>query len=1478
MGLTTLTKELEDNVDLKEVKNIQFGLFSPELIRKGSVVEVVSPVTYEGTEPKIGGLFDPRMGIIERGRKCATCGHYSDLCPGHFGHIELAIPVFFFQYINYILKILRCVCFRCSNLLVDKSDPKILEILGKKTGQNRFNIISKLSEKVKKCEHNNGCMIIQPKKYEKVMAEKTKEKNSIVKLIAHFSQDAFKDPTINLHQNITPTICYDIFKKITNADVEFIGFNPKNCRPEWMICKVLPVPPPSVRPSVRQDNNQRSEDDLTVALIGLLNKNNSIKNEMESGNTRNYEAYQSLLQFYIATYINNDITGIPPIGQRSNRPLKAIVQRLKGKEGRFRGNIMGKRTDFSGRTVITVDPNISINEYGVPYKIAMNLTFPEIVTEDNMDDLYKLVRNGPNKHPGAKSIEKLTYDCYGQPAPCIIYLKHIDVNTVVLNPGDIVHRHLQDGDINMFNRQPSLHKMSMMAHKTRVLPFNTFRLNVTVTKPYNADFDGDEMNTFIIQSLMTRYELEQICLVSTQIISPATSSPIIQIVQDTMIGTYLFTYKVQPLRKLTFNNLMMYNPTFNINSLDKQSYTGHETFSTILPNDVNYKNMIINGELVKGVLDSKVMAKTLTQSIFNMYGPQACQKFLDNTQDLITRWLESHSFSIGYGDCLPSKKMTKDIDIFIDKQLEEVELMIKSAQQGVYEDKLDERLLVGSMETDISKYLESGVNAFVPEYMEANAPITNSIKQAVLAGSKGKWQNMAQILGAVGQQVVWKSRIPNGFTQRTLPHYAKTDYGAFAKGFIRNSYIKGLKPTEFFFHAMAGRTGNIDTAINTAQTGYISRKFMKAMEDLKLEYDGTVRNSNGNIIQFMYGEDNFDPIKLEINEVRIVGMSNETMRRVFYYDEVELKNMTNNDKKIVDEEFVKLQEIREQLRKTIYVNLDVLVNTPVLLPVKFHTLINSVKNRFHLYEGITSDLTPEYVIQQTDELIEKSKKYNKSKVGNTMLETLIRTNLASKKIIVDNNFNKMAFDYLTDLIYRKILISYATYGELVGPIAAQSLGEPSTQLTLNTFHKSGSRANVTSGVPRLKEIIDVSKTPKVSVMNIYLKDGHNETMEKCNAFVADLQYTKIGDMILESHILYDETNDDRVTNIEEDVEFIKTYNEFNKLFGLEKMQESTDGVTDCINFSRWILRLIFDREQMMHRNIIMSDIQEAILKNIGSEENIQCVFSDDNSGDLIMRIRIKNDMETDDYIYFLDEFENAIKNITIRGVPGIEQIYPIEYNKVKYNADSSAENSKLWRLDTEGTNLITVFGYDYVDTRYTITNNIVEVWQTLGIEAVRNLIVHEIRQVFNETPVNYRHVSLLADMMTSRGSIMPINRFGINKSNEYGPITKTTFEQMDEMIMLSSIFGQTDNMKSVASNITMGQTINAGTNSFEIYLDETKLKNNSLNINESIATTLTTTQVEKDIESVYDNYPMNLMISQDDFQFGYDIEDKLQSI
>lgn len=468
----SIYKELAYDHVVDSVKGIRFCILSPDEIRRTSVAEIYTTETYNGNEPVINGLFDPRMGILDNNKICQTCQQKNTFCPGHFGHINLAKPVFYIQFFDIVKKLMKCVCFKCSKLLVDPDSDVVKMIQSKKySRQKKWELMYKLCSKVKRCgqENTEGCGAKQPDKITrdpivKVVME-WKDAEADVRKLVLYAEDVHK-----------------IFSRISDRDSSLLGFSPKFNRPEWMICTVLPVPPPAVRPSVRSDTGQRSEDDLTHKLCDIVKNNNLLKSKIEKGVSKEQvDIASQVLQYHVATFIDNSIPGINPAQQRTGRLLKSLSERLKSKEGRIRGNLMGKRVDFSARSVITPDPNISIDELGVPIKIAMNLTFPEVVNKYNMERLYKHVLNGPDVYPGAKFVKKPTMGNQTK------WLKKIDRTTVVLEEGDIVERHMLDGDYVLFNRQPSLHRLSMLGHRIKVMPYQTFRLNPLVCVAYNAD-------------------------------------------------------------------------------------------------------------------------------------------------------------------------------------------------------------------------------------------------------------------------------------------------------------------------------------------------------------------------------------------------------------------------------------------------------------------------------------------------------------------------------------------------------------------------------------------------------------------------------------------------------------------------------------------------------------------------------------------------------------------------------------------------------------------------------------------------------------------------------------------------------------------------------------------------------------------------------------------------------------------------------
>jgi DNA-directed RNA polymerase beta' subunit len=488
----SIYKELSYDQEIDVIRGIQFSVLGPDEIIRRSVVEVTKTDTYAGNVPVMGGLFDPRMGVLEHNKTCATCEQKNIFCPGHFGHIKLARPVYHPMFFDIVRKLLGCVCFRCSRLLVSPTEStsdlreQVQKAMGLRNLQKRWDAMLKIcgnaATKGKRCGFDGapGCGAKQPSRY---------IKETPMKIIAEWKDDKEKEST---RKELMAEDVLRIFERITEADMEALGFNPQWNRPSWMICTAIPVPPPAVRPSIIEENGQRREDDLTHKLCDIVKTNNQLQIRIgkENANEEHIRLMTLALQYHITTLMDNQIPNLPPAQQRNGRKLKSICDRLKKKDGRIRGNLNGKRVDQSARSVITPDPFISLDEVGVPVRVAMTITFPEHVNAYNVEALRKLVINGPDVWPGAKYVRVAATGITKT-------LKYPDREKIAaeLREGDIVDRHLLDGDFILFNRQPSLHKMSMMGHKARIMPYQTFRLGVFATGPYNADFDGDKNRT-----------------------------------------------------------------------------------------------------------------------------------------------------------------------------------------------------------------------------------------------------------------------------------------------------------------------------------------------------------------------------------------------------------------------------------------------------------------------------------------------------------------------------------------------------------------------------------------------------------------------------------------------------------------------------------------------------------------------------------------------------------------------------------------------------------------------------------------------------------------------------------------------------------------------------------------------------------------------------------------------------------------------
>jgi DNA-directed RNA polymerase beta' subunit/intein/homing endonuclease len=802
---------------------IQFGMSSPEEIRKAGVVEVVSKDTYINNKEVPGGLFDPRMGVLGPGAICPTDGLTYIQTPGYFGYIEMARPVFFIQHIKEIMKILKCVCFKCSKLLINKEQhSQVCDM----NPYKRWDYVYPLSQKVKRCGEltENGCGCKQP---DKIKLEGMSTINAIWENLVNEENKA--DGKSNYVMKFTAEVVLKIFKRISDEDVVFMGFSAMWSRPDWMICQVLPVAPPAVRPSVKMDANQRSEDDLTH-IYGHIIKTNKDLMERINANAAPHiiDNLTMVLQYFVAMIVNNKVKGAVPMAQRTGRPLQCITGRLNSKNGRIRGNLMGKRVDFSARSVITGDPNLSARQLGVPLRVAMCLTKPVVVNDRNRKFLTKLVQNGPEVYPGAKILEKKDGSN--------VSLRYVDRDSIRLENGDKVHRHMMDGDAVLFNRQPSLHRMSMMCHIVKVMKRgDTFRMNVCDTKPYNADFDGDEMNMHMPQSELSEIELRSLAAIPYQIVSPSSNAPIIGIFQDSMLGSYQFTRQGVEFTPRQAMNLLMGYSNIDMKDLRNQKkITNFDILSQITPpislkyktklfdddvEDAGISNNVLeiyNGKYIRGQADKGVFAsgtKGILNRICNDFGNMACSNYIDDLQQVITEYMKTSSYSVGVSDLVSDRKTTESVLQVILSKMSEVGELTDKIHLGILENNSGKtnaqefELQVGNILNDATSQTgKIGVKSL---------DASNRFVKIVKSGSKGSMLNISQMISCLGQQSIDGKRVPYAFDSRTLPHFKKFDDSPEARGFVKNSYISGLTAPELFFHAMGGRMGLIDTAVKS---------------------------------------------------------------------------------------------------------------------------------------------------------------------------------------------------------------------------------------------------------------------------------------------------------------------------------------------------------------------------------------------------------------------------------------------------------------------------------------------------------------------------------------------------------------------------------------------------------------------------------------------------------------------------------------
>ncbi|UCD21042.1 MAG: DNA-directed RNA polymerase subunit A' [archaeon] len=834
----------------KQVKEIKFSLLSPEDIKKYTATKIITPELYDmDGYPVDGGLMDLRLGAITPGVRCRTCGGFMKECLGHFGFIELARPVLHIKFLPLIDLCLKATCQQCGRILLKEEDIKLKRV--------------DKAKNAKKCPHCGA-------KKEKIKLEKP----------SSFYQGK---------KRIFPTEIRERLTNLKEEDLRVLGVNVETCRPEWAVLTLLLVPPVTARPSITLESGEKSEDDLTHKLSDIIRANQRLWENLNAGAPEVIiDDLWDLLQYHVTTFFDNGMSNVPPARHRSGQPLKTITERIKGKEGRIRHNLAGKRVNFSSRTVVSPDPFIEFNEVGIPPEVAKVLSVPERATSKNMDFLKKLVKK--ETYPGAVSIsrpdekrKRITEDLRDQLSD------EIEV-------GYIVERHLQDKDIVLFNRQPSLHKMSLMGHFTRVLPSRTFRIHPGTCFPYNADFDGDEMNIHAPQTEEARAEAQRLLDVDTQLMSPKINANVFGCIDDSITGLYLLSLAEKINKREAAQLLAECGVDSEKISFSKEKLSGRDIISTMIPKvsfEIKNKSCkgkncshfnrckkeacpyngyfsIKNGKHISGAIDEDIVGvekNSLIREVDKEFGRKIAMKFLRNVFLMGVLYLTKKGISMALSDV--------ETGIDVEKEIEKInENLYKKSEEIIekYNNKSLEILPGKTAEETREIKLLQTLNEIRPrasEIVEKNIKRDNPAYIMVLCGARGSLLFITQMSNVVGQQSLWAKRIDMGYTNRTLSFYKEGSLSPRSRGYIRSGFLRGLKPDEFFFTAVTGRDGLMDTGLRTPKSGYLSRRLINALQDIRVEYDRTVRDSNSNIIELKYGEDDVDVSKEHLKDSKI---------------------------------------------------------------------------------------------------------------------------------------------------------------------------------------------------------------------------------------------------------------------------------------------------------------------------------------------------------------------------------------------------------------------------------------------------------------------------------------------------------------------------------------------------------------------------------------------------------------------------------
>ncbi|KAL8735608.1 MAG: hypothetical protein Q9166_000777 [cf. Caloplaca sp. 2 TL-2023] len=1391
MAVTVVTDVKEQVLDSlpKRIKELRFGI--PQDIVNQSVLEVCDRELFDlerDRAPRVHGPLDPRMGISSKHGDCANIllpesERRKFLRSLRRPNLDNFQRTAICKKINDECRKTRN-CYTCGaiNGQVKKGTPHPLKLL-----HDRFSTFNR-SKATKK----------QPPKAKLEFEESFRRASDVYK----------GNVEKHLHKavdDLNPLRVLNLFKQISSSDVELLGMDPAEGRPEMFLWQYVPAAPVCIRPSVPNETSS-TEDDLTNKLSDITNINNLLKEGLKNGlPIQTIMEQWEYLQTSIAIYINSDNPGIQAMGNAQH--IRGLCQRLKGKQGRFRGNLSGKRVDFSGRTVISPDPNLAINEVAVPVRVAKRMTYPETVSSYNIKKLQARIRNGIDKWPGANYVWKKEYNI----KQYLKYGKLLSVQAKNLCIGDVVERHLEDGDIILFNRQPSLHKLSILSHHVKIRPHRTFSLNECVCNPYNADFDGDEMNLHVPQTEEARVEALELMGVKYNLSTPKNGEPIISAIQDFITAAYLLSSKDVFYDRKTFANICMYMVDGNM-QLDLPPptvikpvmlWTGKQVFNVMMRPNKNsevkvnldaacreYRKVegqlrdmdkhdgwlcIRNSEIMCGVMDKSTIGSGKKDSIFYVilrdYGPDAAVQAMNRLSKLAARWLTNQGFSIGISDVYPGGTLTQRKKQLVETAYARCDALIEDFKEGKLEKAAgcdEEQTLENKISGILSKVRQEAGDVCITELSRWNSPLIMAT-----SGSKGSNINVSQMVAVVGQQIIGGKRVADGFEDRSLPHFPKNARQPPSKGFVKNSFFSGLHPTEFLFHAISGREGLVDTAVKTAETGYMSRRLMKSLEDLSAQYDNTVRNGSSHIIQFQYGDDKLDPVDMEAKAKPV------NFERTYTHSEA--VTWSDKDRSLLPFEIIAIcAELLAQSQDRLL--RQPLGDRPMMLDPAakgsmddsdsvrdfLDTVVEFIGHKAHAVAAARTRLGLPASLAKNEKGALRGAK------AKAVMESLDRTAKVSETTL--RTFIHACLE--------KFEKAQTEPGHAVGAVAAQSIGEPGTQMTLKTFHFAGvAGMSITQGVPRIKEIINASKEISTPVITCELIQQY------------DVRAARIVKGRIEKTYLKD------IVSL------------------IENTWSSHRGYIQ--------IKVDFDTINKLQLDLSIRDVKKAILKQRKlklKHQDIRCyrkVLEIDITPVGKWHDRKPTAKEDTEVFLRMQQIKRLLPDVPLSGCA--------RASRAVIKIDEKDQRNTLL---VEGYGLRACMNTDGVKGTATRTNSVMEMREVLGIEAARKTIIDEISAVMGDMDIDPRHMQLLADVMTYKGEVLGITRFGLSKMRD-SVLQLASFEKTPDHLFEAAWHMKRDKIEGVSECIIMGQSMNIGTGAFKV-VQKLKLEEGGLGRKETV--------------------------------------------